>query len=235
MRSNSRNFFNKFYKRLSAFLKLKKYKKISFHRSLIKKGLSARKTFKYNGLRYQYHLNKNIIRQIAQGVTNSTTHVPVGQNSTTILTPFDIVLRKDMSNLSAKEILDDKLDLIITKKKGGILSYLHSVFCRYPKKYMYRFLGREIYRKYYTMPYRLSVNRYVSYLIFKNYYGIGSARILKRKNGGKQNAVRRIVESTEQRLDSSVLRVLLYKPCFTYKTLSNQRKNVPNALKVKSP
>lgn len=94
----------KLVKRLSIFLKLKKYKKIGFRkvRNIVPR------TLKYNGLKRQHFLS----------LDRDQSYLPVG----------------DISN-------DGHVHpghiTYATKKKGGILSYLFTVICRFPRKYVY--------------------------------------------------------------------------------------------------
>jgi hypothetical protein len=66
------------------------------------------RTLKYNGLKRQYFLGLD-------DETNSWNNLPV----------------------RGPGILDTDARVHATKKKGGILSYLFSVICRFPRKYVY--------------------------------------------------------------------------------------------------
>lgn len=191
---------HKFCKRLSSFLKLKKYRKIGL-RGLSGPGVNPRtrrvfpRTLKYNGLKRQYFLGK------------------------------------DQSFFC----LGDKTKTNITKKKGGVLSYLFTVICRFPRKYVYWLLGRGTFRRYYTMPLRLSMSRFVSYLTFKGYYGPKCAQVLRRilrvrSKITRQEVAKSAIMHIEQRLDSCILRLLHFKPLFTTKIPIRFRVH-----KVKSP
>jgi hypothetical protein len=119
----------------------------------------------------------------------------------------------------------------ITKKKGGVLSYLFMVTCRSPRKYVYQYPGRETLRRYYTMPFRSSMSRSVSYPTPKGHYGPKCARASVRGVAPKgpevaKNAPKRI----EQRSDSPMSRPPHSKSLPTTKTHIRSR-----AHKVKSP
>lgn len=121
----------------------------------------------------------------------------------------------------------------ITRKKGGISSHLYSIIRRFPRKYTYRFLGRETYRRYYTMPLRSSMSRLVSYPTFKGYYGPKCARVAKglaSPKNPRQETAKRVISEIEQRLDSSASRLMRFKSPFTTKIASRIRIH-----KVKSP
>lgn len=200
-------------KRISSFLKLKKYRKIGL------RGLSSsRRVFprvlKYNGLKRQYFLGKD------QSFFFNSMSLDNGR------------ARDPHDN---RPLFDDVSKFNITKKKGGVLSYLFTVICRFPRKYVYRLLNRETFRRYYTMPLRLSMSRFVSYLTFKGYYGPKCARILRKadflKNRSRQEAAKRAIMHIEQRLDSSALRLMRFKSLFTTKMAPVRIR----AHKVKSP
>jgi len=195
----------KFRKRLLSFLKLNKYRRIGLRGPAGTRRIFPR-TFKYNGPKRQYSLDRD----------------------------QSFFFDKDSAGTPVLPLRSPDL-WHITKKKGGVLSYLFMVTCRFPRKYVYQYLGRETFRRYYTMPFRLSMSRFVSYLTFKGYYGPKCARALtrnalsgtgRREGGAAKNALTRI----EQRLDSSMLRLLHFKSLFTTKTHIRSR-----AHKVKSP
>lgn len=64
--------------------------------------------------------------------------------------------------------LRDKIKL--AKKKYKIHSYLSNVICKSPRKYVYHFFGKDILRKYYTMPFRLNISRFISNKVLRSYY-----------------------------------------------------------------
>lgn len=66
------------------------------------------------------------------------------------------------------------------KKKYKIQSYLFNVIFKFPRKYVYRFLGKDILRRYYTMPFRPSLSRFISTKVLRSYYCGG------RKNLGRK-------------------------------------------------
>lgn len=120
---------------------------------------------------------------------------------------------------------------LFTKNKGGVHSYLLMVLSRFPRKYVYHYvaLGRDTLRRYYTMPFRLSMSRFASHLSLKGYYqGIYSGKLHR-----KSLFVPSWAKSLESRLDSSLLRFLHYKSLYTYKTRENVLRNA--RYKVKNP
>ena len=94
----------KLVKRLSIFLKLKKYRKIGFRkvRNIVPR------TLKYNGLKRQHFLGLDKDQSFYVNNFQDNSLQPLQNNK-----------------------------VYATKKKGGILSYLFTVICRFPRKYVY--------------------------------------------------------------------------------------------------
>lgn len=112
-------------------------------------------------------------------------------------------------------------DLItVTKKYGTKPSMILKSFSR---KYIYHYLGRETVRRYHTMPFRLSMSRFISFLTFKGYYGVSAvyaARKASRRircKGGIREIAKNVVTSIERVLGSSLLRLFQFKPQYTVK------------------
>lgn len=88
------------------------------------------------------------------------------------------------------------------------------------------------------MPLRLSMSRFVSYLLFRQYYGKKCSKFLRRllrdernskakKNGSEKELAKRAIMHIEQRLDSSMLRLCRFKPLFVP---TSRRKIPPRSL-----
>jgi len=186
---------HKFSKRLSSFLKLKKYRKIGL-RGL--QGPTRRilsRTPKYNGLKLRHYVASKTMRRAYM------LHTPAAKQQ------FGEAAGGEAARWGK---------LHVTEKKGGVSSYLFAVICRFPRKYSYKFLNRNTYRRYYTMPLRLSMSRFVSFLTFRGYYGRDCARLLFKKRQ-RREAAKRVICSAEERLDSSVQRLVRFKSLFTTK------------------
>ncbi len=59
---------------------------------------------------------------------------------------------------------------LVAKKKYKIHPYLFNVICKFPRKYVYHSFGKDILRKYYTMPFRLNTSRFISNKVSRSYY-----------------------------------------------------------------
>lgn len=124
------------------------------------------------------------------------------------------------------------------KIKYSINSYLLNAVGRLPRKYAYHFLGKEKLRKYYTMPFRLSMSRFLANRLTRSYYMCISAKALekmaKHSSQGAAAARRRarcgghnmnekaknFLLRLEQRLDVSILRLLNLKPTYIRKRMT---------------
>lgn len=139
------------------------------------------------------------------------------------------------ASYEAKQIKNTEFS--IKKKKYKIGSYLFGVICKFPRKYIYHSLGKDIMRKWYTMPFRLSMARFVGNRFLKTYYGKGLSRTAlanlvlatnkKRPNVReyKNEKSKNFLISLEQRLDNTLLRLLHFKPVRTLKrTFFNNHK-----------
>ncbi len=147
-------------KRLLNFLKYRRHKKIreSIFNSR-KKLISLRAN--YNRIKHKYFLKKEKL-----GFYNITGYFPK--------TPHNQI----SSNNYLSKIIEinqekrgyQKNQIKLTKKKYKIHSYLSNVICKFPKKYVYHFFGKDILRKYYTMPFKLNISQFISKKILKSYY-----------------------------------------------------------------
>lgn len=133
----------------------------------------------------------------------------------------------------------------LTRKKYNINSYLYQVILRLSRKYDYYFLGKEIFRQYYTSPFRVDMTRFIMNKILRGYYknlsykallnirkkitnsacGTNSHYIYKKlsiqeqslnKFGNKKPLASSLILNIEQRLDSSVLRLLHFRTRYSY-------------------
>lgn len=127
------------------------------------------------------------------------------------------------------------------KIKYSINSYLLNVVSKFPRKYAYHFLGKEKLRKYYTMPFRLSMSRFLANRLARSYYMCISAKALEKMakhapSGGPLGAfeprkgrmgghnmnekAKTFLSRLEQRLDVSILRLLNLKPTYIRKRMT---------------
>lgn len=127
----------------------------------------------------------------------------------------------------------------LKKKKYKLESYLFNVICKFPRKYVYHTLGKEFLRRYYTMPFRLSLTRTINDRFLKTYYknlnskalsnlAMAAGRITRKGIYGqteKSERARNWISSLEQRLDSTVLRVLNFRPRHTTKRADRRVQN----------
>ncbi len=127
------------------------------------------------------------------------------------------------------------------KIKYSINSYLLNVVSKFPRKYAYHFLGKEKLRKYYTMPFRLSMSRFLANRLARSYYMCISAKALEKMakqappSGGPRAAgaprgrmgghnmnekAKNFLLRLERRLDVSLLRLLNLKPTYIRKRMT---------------
>lgn len=128
------------------------------------------------------------------------------------------------------------------KIKYSINSYLLNVVSKFPRKYAYHFLGKEKLRKYYTMPFRLSMSRFLANRLARSYYMCISAKALEkmakhappwgppcgargaprgRMGGHNMNEkAKNFLLRLERRLDVSLLRLLNLKPTYIRKRMT---------------
>jgi hypothetical protein len=86
--------------------------------------------------------------------------------------------KKDMKGLTEGRVADiaeylfEHVGSFIQKKKYKINSYLFIYLSKLPRKYVCRLFEtrKEILRRYYTMPLRLSMSRFVSSRVLRSYY-----------------------------------------------------------------
>lgn len=144
------------------------------------------------------------------------------------------------------------IKLQLQKQKYTTHPHPSNIPCKYPRKYEYDFLGKDRFRKYYTRPFRLSRSRFVSNRLLKAYYGNIGARTLgrirkasrrrrmgntmspyskvaSRSNTGtlhlnKNEGAKKFLLSLEQRLDTSLLRLLNLKPMCRRKAFRRKRR-----------
>ncbi len=131
----------------------------------------------------------------------------------------------------------------LAKKKYKIHSHSSNVICKFPRKYVYHSFGKDILRKYYTMPFRLNISRFISNKVLRSYYRTLSHKALlnlcqKASRGrgvsigldlrgssisGAQSyqssdkveraeRAKNFILCLEERLDSTLLRLLHFKP-----------------------
>jgi hypothetical protein len=138
------------------------------------------------------------------------------------------------------------------KTKYSINSYLLNVVSKFPRRYAYHFLGKEKFRKYCTMPFRLSMSRFLANKLAKSYYtGISAKAFLREKlakspmatrglqsapgggkgfwddqvlNENKNEKAKNFSSRSEQRLDIPLLRLLNPKPTYIRKRMSPKQR-----------
>jgi hypothetical protein len=83
------------------------------------------------------------------------------------------------------------LTLRSKKKYRTTASYLHDVLCQVPRRYTYNAGGKQRLLKYFTLPFRLSMTRFMSNKIIKGYYGGRHSRYRALFRKGNSAALRR--------------------------------------------
>ena len=132
------------------------------------------------------------------------------------------------------------------KKKYKIYSYLFNVVCKFPRKYLVCNGGasEESFRTYYTIPYKsFSYTRFLAGNLLKLHYRNLSSFALKRlarrarlargaHSAGAGNQVgKKFIHGLEERLDSSVVRLLEFKPRTSMKQASPKKSKELQATK----
>jgi hypothetical protein len=148
-------------KRLLNLLKYRRHKKIRESIFHSRKKLVVLRT-NYNRLKHKYFLKKEKL-----GFYEIE---PLGSS----LAPNSAQPRSQISASQFPRPVPAKLKattpLLVAKKKYKIHSYLFNVICKFPRKYVYHFFGKDILRKYYTMPFRLNISRFISNKVLRSYY-----------------------------------------------------------------
>ena len=145
---------------------------------------------------------------------------------------FSSVKKNIFSNMGAVTSNFLESAPIWKKNKYQLNSYLFKLICKLPRKYISNFLGKEILRKYSTIPLKLSITRFILNKILKGYYQNLSHKALsnlchhkdlcktQNKNLQKKEIAKNLVLKIEKRLDTSLLRLLNFKSFYTIKKIA---------------
>jgi len=220
-------------KRLLNLLKYRRHKKIreSIFNSR-KKLVSLRAS--YNRIKHKYFLKKEKLGFF--DVAGYSAKTPRDQASSGNYLSRTIGTSQEKGGYQRDQIR-------LAKKKYKIHSYLFNVICKFPRKYVYHFFGKDILRKYYTMPFRLNISRFISNKVLRSYYrtlshkallnlcqkasrgrgvnigldirgsSISGARASRRSDiVERAERAKNFILCLEERLDSTLLRLLHFKP-----------------------
>ena len=151
----------------------------------------------------------------------------------------------------AKEGENDPVFYKINKKKYKLNSFLFNILCQFSKSRLSSFLGHEILFRYFTIPYRLSLSRFIGNKVLRSYYkNLDKSGLLrlhkklsikaKRSYGDnvKKEIAKNLILNLEGRLAPSLLRLLQFKPLYTKKYLKRDMTQKDKSLswrKIKSP
>lgn len=136
---------------------------------------------------------------------------------------------------------DQLKSIILKRKKFYLNSYLNQTILRLSRKYDYYFLGKEIFRQYYTSPFRVPITQFIINKWLLSYYKNLSYKALlnlrKRishpllnfnqtqkeikeqgwnKLGYKKELAKNLILNIEQRLDNSILRLLHFRSNYSF-------------------
>lgn len=166
-------------KRLLNLLKYRRHKKIRESIFNSRKKLSALRAG-YNRLKHKFFLKKEKLSFYeieplwSSLVQNRWSPQPsdglrAQSASDPLRTPKPASTEESQGGGAAKS-MPTATALLVAKKKYKIHSYLFNVICKFPRKYVYHSFGKEILRKYYTMPFRLNISRFISNKVSRGYY-----------------------------------------------------------------
>jgi len=168
-------------------------------------------------------------------------------------TQVDMDLRLISPSSRSDRGVDDNADggvatATLRKKKFALRSFLYSAVCKFPRKFVLGDLDDIRSRKYFTIPYRLSLSGFVCNKVLTGYYNNLSHKVLfalhkkikiRAKKSDKlsdpsdsktesnfrrltlpqrkKEIAKNLILNLENRLDSSVLRLLRFKSVYTFK------------------
>ncbi len=251
-------------KRLLNLLKYRRHKKIRESIFNSRKKLASLRAG-YNRLKHKYFLKKEKLGFYdIEPLWSSLVQNRWSPQLFDGLQSESLDLLKLTSKEESQEAVKSITALLVAKKKYKIHSYLFNVICKFPGKYVYHFFGKDILRKYYTMPFRFNISRFISNKVLKGYYRnlshkallnlcqkaskgrqFGLSHALSFKRGGplsvktewnKNNITDRynyiiqkrtesaeraknFVLCLEERLDSTLLRLLHFKPLNSFSSV----------------
>jgi hypothetical protein len=243
----------KFYGKLLNFLKFKRHRKIrtliSFSRK--KMDLSPGASPNFNLQKRQYFLKKVDSFCIDPLATSGSF---LQKNNT-----LDLMgsLKNETSFSENSTAIGHTYRSI--KKKYRTSSFLFNVLCQFSRSRLKYILGKEILSRYYTIPYRLSLSRFIGNKVSRSFYrNLNKKTLLRLCNKIIQRAKRsrdltfshspssapreedlhvsrkeiskNIILSLEKRLDSSLLRLFQFKALYT-KKLTDQSVSQVNSFK----
>lgn len=239
---------HKFYGKLLSSLKFKRHKKIRTFISFSKKKLdyNAGISFDYKKLDASLKRVDPFYNLVPNSSLTSTIKKKESFNDSDFFFKLKQQNKKSQNDIADKKtnLFDNKQQLI--KKKYKINSFLFNMLCQYSRGRIKTTLGKEFFSRYYTVPYRLSLSRFISNKVLRSFYQNLSKKNLrnlrkkitlkaKRSNGpinsnfenNKINSVQKswnkkelnknIIFNLENRLDYSLLRLFQFKSLFTKK------------------
>jgi ribosomal protein S4 len=273
---------HKYNKRLMNLVRFNRHKYVRKSLTSSKKKIIFFSGLNYNKIRRRSILKTDRLKFYEQNPTNISTTIinrrknndnasnllvqNENTNETNVTTIVSNSQTKNTSASGTKRELSS-LFVAIKKKKYKLNSYLFNVICKLPRKYIQNFVGKEILRKYYTMPLKLSMTRFTINKILRGYYkhlsykalsnlsrnkslskiqknlisnkqpiynsknkDIGKGKITSVYNLEKKEISKNFIENLEERLDSSILRLLNFKSLYTIKRSSYASRYKDNAM-----
>jgi hypothetical protein len=156
------------------------------------------------------------------------------------------------TNIENNEMLKANLgkSYKVLKKKYKLNSFLFNILCQYTRNRGGSFLGKDIIFRYNTIPYRLSLSRFIGNKILHSYYknlnkksfltlrkkiflnAKRSKQIIYKTTQNvnlikldKKETVKNLIFNLEKRLYSSLFRLLQFKPLYTKKFIKSKKFN----------
>lgn len=225
----------KYFKRLLNLTKFKIHNKKRSNLILSHKRLALINP-NYNKLKKHFILNKNKLFLF------KTCFIPVGtKKSFESLDSVNLYSKYNSQKTQKDQGANIKKSTILKRKKFNLNSYLNQTILRLSRKYDYYFLGKEIFRQYYTSPFRLPITKFIINKWLLSYYKNLSYKALlnlrKRishpllnfnqtqkeikeqrwnKLGYKKELAKNLILNIEQRLDNSILRLLHLRSNYSF-------------------
>lgn len=242
----------KFYGKLLRLLKFKRHKKIRTFISFNKKKLEVNPGIHFNYKKNEYFIKNidtfykkpmNLVNSETNSKTSLNSKEDVLLNSDEFKSNFFLKMKQQNKNHQENSNSRNSWQKLI-KKKYKLNSFLFNLLCQYSRGRLKTILGKEFLSWYYTIPYKLSLSRFIGNKVLRSYYQNVSKKTLlnlhkkitkkakrshnlnvnyksKSKNlidlRNKKNVIKNLNFNLENRLDYTLLRLFQFKSLYTKK------------------
>ena len=242
----------KFYGKLLSFLKFKRHKKVRSFISFSKKKLDFNTRINYNSQKRVFFLKKldplynTLPVDINLKIKDQKINKPNIKSNFLLKLKHQNLNIKKITSLNNKNIQQDNLKTLMNtnentqqllKKKYKLNSFLFNMLCHYSRGRLKIVNGKEFFTWYYTVPYRLSLSRFIGNKVLRSFYQnlnkktllnlrkkitikakrANLSSVIKNKKFNKKEMIKNLIYSLEKRLDSSLLRLFQFKSLYTKK------------------